>query len=368
MAAEGAGRRRPRLVDRAGAARGEWRTRDLSCRVNARGLRPRDHPARRSVGVRYKAGVLLAAMAVAACHGSHSPGASFAGAALLEPLSEAEAAHDELLRADLERGDTVARRGLVDGLVASFSDDVVFLRGGLPIVRGRSAARAIAAAESLGTSYAIRWQPVRAEASQDGKSGYSYGYTIVSAASAGAPTIRVDRYIAYWRLTTAGWRIAAYAETSGAPPAPVSVPDEAASAAMRDTSMTRRRGALEAIRAADIEFSNAASKYGTGEAFGRFAAGDAQIFSAPGEFISGPRAISASFGAPVAKNTLVWHPVHGEVSEAGDLGFTVGNAVFTGYKEDGTKIVRYSKYLTVWKKQRDGSWRYVVDGGSARPQ
>jgi ketosteroid isomerase-like protein len=29
---------------------------------------------------------------------------------------------------------------------------------------------------------------------------------------------------------------------------------------------------------------------------------------------------------------------------------------------------RFSKYLTIWKKQRDGTWRYVVDGGSARPQ
>jgi ketosteroid isomerase-like protein len=46
----------------------------------------------------------------------------------------------------------------------------------------------------------------------------------------------------------------------------------------------------------------------------------------------------------------------------------VGNAVFTGYREDGARIQRFSKYLTVWKKQRDGSWRYVVDGGSARPE
>jgi ketosteroid isomerase-like protein len=109
-------------------------------------------------------------------------------------------------------------------------------------------------------------------------------------------------------------------------------------------------------------------KLGTGVAFGRYAADDAQIFSGPGEFISGPHAISESFGPPTEKNTLVWHPVHGEVASSGDLGFTVGNAVFTGVREDGAKIERFSKYLTVWKKQRDGTWRYVVDGGSARPQ
>jgi ketosteroid isomerase-like protein len=319
--------------------------------------------------VRRLAVLLLTALAAAGCqHAARSPGASFVGASLLEPLSDAEAAHDELLRADIGRADSVMRRGMPEGLAANFTDDVVYLRGGLPIVRGRAAARAIAAAESLATPFAVRWQPVRAEASRDGGSGYSYGYTILSTATAATPAIRVDRYIAYWRRLPVGWRIAAYAETYGAPPTGLSVPPEAEAAVVANLPMTRRADALEAIRAVDVDFSNDATKYGTGVAFGRYAASDAQIFSGPGEFISGPRAISASFGPPTEKNSLVWQPVQGEIAASGDLGFTVGNAVFTGYREDGAMILRYSKYLTVWKKQRDGSWRYVVDGGSSRPQ
>jgi ketosteroid isomerase-like protein len=46
----------------------------------------------------------------------------------------------------------------------------------------------------------------------------------------------------------------------------------------------------------------------------------------------------------------------------------VGNAVFIGERENGGRLAVYSKYLTVWKKQRDGNWRYVVDGGNSRPQ
>lgn len=313
--------------------------------------------------------LILTAVSAAACHhGARTPGASFVGASLLEPLSDAQAAHDELLRADIGRADSVARRGLPDGLAANLTEDVVYLRGGLPILRGRDAARAIAAAESLAAPFAVRWQPVRAEASRDGQSGYSYGYTIVSTASNGTPAIRVDRYIAFWRHLPVGWRIAAYAETYGAPPTNLALPPEAESAALANVPMARASGPLEAIRSADVEFSNDAAKFGTGVAFGRYAATDAQIFSGPGEFISGPYAISESFGAPTERNTLVWHPVHGEVAASGDLGFTVGNAVFTGVREDGAKIERFSKYLTVWKKQRDGTWRYVVDGGSARPQ
>lgn len=318
--------------------------------------------------MRIQLAVLLTAVTVTACRsGPHQPGSPFAGAALLVPRSDAEEAHDALLRSDLGRADSVAHRGYIDGLSASFTDDVVYLRGGLPIVLGRPAARAIIAAESLGARATVRWQPVRAEASIDGKSGYSYGYAVYGSAQPTTTSVRIDRYIAFWRREAEGWRIAGYAETYGTPPAPLALPAAARSAAMPDTPMPRMRGALDAIRTADMDFSRDATKFGTGEAFGRYAAEDAQIFSGPGEFISGPRAITQSFGPTTTKTSLVWHPVHGEVSAAGDLGFTVGNAVFTGEREDGAPLIRHSKYLTVWKRQRDGSWRYVVDGGSARP-
>ncbi|MEP6730418.1 MAG: DUF4440 domain-containing protein [bacterium] len=309
---------------------------------------------------------MASALAAVACHTSQ-PGPSFAGAALLAPSSDAEAAHDELLRADLARADSVVRLGFAEGITSNFARDVLYLRGGLPILRGKFAARAVISAESLGTGAAVRWQPVRAETSVDRSSGFTYGYTIYGVAQSGAPALRVDRYIAFWRKEAEGWRIAAYAETYGSPPSQITLPEVATDSVLADVPMSRRRGALDDMREADVAFSRDATKFGTGAAFGRYAAESAQIFSGPGEFITGPGAITDSFGPPDRKSSLVWHPVEGEISKNGDLGFTVGNAVFNGEREDGAPIVRYSKYLTVWKRQRDGSWRYVVDGGSARP-
>ena len=310
--------------------------------------------------------LVLTALAATGCR-SAQPGPAFSGAALLAPASDAEAAHDELLRADLGRADSVARLGYTAGLTSEFTSDVVYLRGGLPILRGRAAARALIEAESIGTGTSVRWQPVRAEASRDHASGYTYGYAIYGTQQEGAPGLRVDRYIAFWRKEQGAWRIAAYAETYGAPPAALALPPGAAAGVVADAPMAKRRAPVDALRAADEDFSRDAQKYGTGSAFGRYAAADAQIFSAPGEFITGPAAIAESFGASAEKGSLAWHPVEGELAGSGDLGYTVGNAVFTGVREDGAPVVRYSKYLTVWKRQRDGSWRYVVDGGSARP-
>ena len=311
--------------------------------------------------------VFLAAIAATGCHGSRVPGSPFAGVSLLAPLSDAEEAHDALLRADLARADSVARFGIARGLASTFAADVVYLRADLPIVRGRTAAEAIVAAESLAAPVAVRWQPVRAEASRDGQSGYSYGYTVISSGAGSAPAIRMDRYIAFWRREGDAWQIAAYAETYGAPPPAMAMPRAAMDSALADVPMRRARGALEDIRAADDDFARAATTLGTGRAFGQYAADNAQIFSTPGEFITGPEAISQSFGPVTDDSKLVWHPVTGEVARSGDLGFTVGYAVFTGKRADGQPTVRYSKYLTVWKRQRDGSWRYVVDGGNSRP-
>lgn len=52
---------------------------------------------------------------------------------------------------------------------------------------------------------------------------------------------------------------------------------------------------------------------------------------------------------------IEWWPVFAGISMSGDLGFTTGPAA-----QDGN---RYGHYFTVWKRQPDGQWRWVYDGG-----
>jgi ketosteroid isomerase-like protein len=287
------------------------------------------------------------------------------------PPSAAEEAHDALLRADLSRADSVERLGYASGMATLLSGDVLYLRGGLPILRGRLAAIAVASTESIDGASTVRWQPVRAEASDDGTSGFSYGYAIRASAHTAvpgaAPNLRVDRYIAYWEREPAGWRIRAYAEMYGTPPQAIQLPDAAHGAALSDVPMPPSRGALDAVRRADVAFAASAAAHGTASAFGRYAAHDAQVFSGPGDVISGPEAITLSFSLEGSGSALSWHPVAAGVSNAGDLGFTVGYARVDGRPDDGRPRISYSKYLTIWKRQPDGQWHYVVDGGSARP-
>lgn len=60
-------------------------------------------------------------------------------------------------------------------------------------------------------------------------------------------------------------------------------------------------------------------------------------------------------------------PVTSGASAAGDLGFTVGEAEITGKGPDGAPRTSYPKYLTIWRRQADGSYLYETDSGNARP-
>ena len=65
--------------------------------------------------------------------------------------------------------------------------------------------------------------------------------------------------------------------------------------------------------------------------------------------------------------TLTWKPMKAEVLVGGDLGYTVGTWERRLTAKDGRPVVQHGQYLTVWKKQADGKWQVIFDGGSEEP-
>ncbi|MFA5817756.1 MAG: DUF4440 domain-containing protein [Bacteroidales bacterium] len=58
---------------------------------------------------------------------------------------------------------------------------------------------------------------------------------------------------------------------------------------------------------------------------------------------------------------LSWEPVFEKISESGDLGYTYG--IHTNTDKSTGKISK-GTYITIWQKQTDGSWKFVLDTGS----
>ena len=67
-------------------------------------------------------------------------------------------------------------------------------------------------------------------------------------------------------------------------------------------------------------------------------------------------------------NHLTWAPVGAGIAASGDLGYTYGTYEFTSKDKDGKPVVDKGKYTTIWKKQKDGSWKVVVDMGNSSPE
>ena len=56
-----------------------------------------------------------------------------------------------------------------------------------------------------------------------------------------------------------------------------------------------------------------------------------------------------------------WKPTKIEVARSGDLAYVSGNYEFTEKDDSGKPITDKGKYLGVWRKQADGSWKCVAN-------
>jgi ketosteroid isomerase-like protein len=65
--------------------------------------------------------------------------------------------------------------------------------------------------------------------------------------------------------------------------------------------------------------------------------------------------------------TLTWTPVKAAMAASGDLGYTYGNYIYTAKNKEGKLVANYGKYTSIWRKQKNGQWKVVVDMGNSSP-
>ena len=121
-----------------------------------------------------------------------------------------------------------------------------------------------------------------------------------------------------------------------------------------------RQAALDAVVAAEKAFAKTAEK-GTRAAFLGVLAEDSVVL------VPGPMPGRATWeGRPVRPSLLSWFPVAADVSLAGDLGYTTGPWELRPKGKDDTNVL-HGFYVTFWRKQADGSFKVLLDGGVSCP-
>jgi ketosteroid isomerase-like protein len=113
------------------------------------------------------------------------------------------------------------------------------------------------------------------------------------------------------------------------------------------------------MKKADIDFSGLSKQKGMKAAFLEYM-DSAGILLRPDHYpIIGKDARQFLQNANDSSFTLTWEPSAAEVSTAGDLGFTYG--IYTlALKDTAIK----GTYVSIWKKQADGNWKFVLDTGN----
>lgn len=66
---------------------------------------------------------------------------------------------------------------------------------------------------------------------------------------------------------------------------------------------------------------------------------------------------------------LQWEPRYGDVSTTGEIGYLIGpvQTVRASSAAGQKATVRHSNYASIWKKQTDGTYRVILDFGTATP-
>jgi ketosteroid isomerase-like protein len=117
--------------------------------------------------------------------------------------------------------------------------------------------------------------------------------------------------------------------------------------------------------AVDKAFNERAQEIGVAEAFAEFAAPDAVMYRNGAEPIEGREAVFKVLAAEQGV-TLKWVPLTGDIAASGDLGYTRGSfELIPPAAPDATATPGSYKgyYVSIWKKQPDGSWKWVFDSG-----
>jgi len=124
--------------------------------------------------------------------------------------------------------------------------------------------------------------------------------------------------------------------------------------------------ASTALIKADRDFALYAQQHGVANAFREFAASDALSLPMGDAPVFGRDAIF-KFMADSPSGQLLWKPVGADLARSGELGYTWGTYEFRARDAAAKPVTHHGKYVTVWKKQRDRSWKFVVDIGNTNP-
>ena len=121
-----------------------------------------------------------------------------------------------------------------------------------------------------------------------------------------------------------------------------------------------------ALFSVDREFSKFSEENGIFKAFTSYMDNEAVIYRDKQEPFKGHQAITELFKNSTGQ--LIWEPTFADIDANGNLGYTLGEWTYSTTDSNDVTTEATGYYVTIWKKQTDGSWKYVFDTGISSPE
>ena len=139
----------------------------------------------------------------------------------------------------------------------------------------------------------------------------------------------------------------------------------------RAQARPRRESPAEVATAALLQVDRDFAKTGVVknlEGFMSYIAEDVRFYSA-GVMRTGKLAFREGWAKGFADTnwSITWAPLYAEAGQSADLGYTTGSFEIHDKSADSTPVVRRGSYVTIWRKQADGTWKVALDIGSFVP-
>lgn len=113
------------------------------------------------------------------------------------------------------------------------------------------------------------------------------------------------------------------------------------------------------IMNADISFSDMSRQIGMKKAFLQYIDNEGALLRPDHLPIIGADAIDYISVLSDTAYKLSWEPVHAEIAQSGELGYTYGV-----YKLELKDTTLKGTYVNIWKKETDGEWKFVVNSNN----
>lgn len=121
----------------------------------------------------------------------------------------------------------------------------------------------------------------------------------------------------------------------------------------------------ERLKQVDIEFSNLSKEKGMNHAFITYADENAVLIKPNSYPIQGIDKLKERYSKPDTSFTLIWKPLFADIAVSLELGYTYGTWELIAKDEKGNPVSYFGTYLTIWKKDKKGEWKFVLDTGNS---